>query len=121
VNLIAPPWPEPELRPGDHVDADTGEALVEALIKEARRRARRRRCGYAGAAALFSLLVVLAATALGGPAESRNLSAASASSGVAARGPSRLAYIRSLGRGTGNASPVHAAGNTVTGPVTIQP
>ena len=40
MSVTAPPRPP---RPGDPVDRDELEALVEALIEEARRRARRRR------------------------------------------------------------------------------
>ncbi len=60
MSLTAPPRPERELRPGDQVDAEAGEALVEALIKEARRRARRRRRRNGAVA----LLVVAAGVAV---------------------------------------------------------
>jgi hypothetical protein len=57
VTVTAPPRPP---RPSDRVDREEIEALVEALIDEARQRARRRRQRHTGAV-LLALVVVLAA------------------------------------------------------------
>jgi TolB protein len=81
------------------------EAPLEALIREARRRARRRRCLYAGTVALLALLGVLGATVLGDPAESGTVAAGSASgSSLSAGSPSRLAFISSGDRSFGSRS-----------------
>ena len=57
MTVTAPPRPP---RPGDPVDRDELEALVRALIEEARRRARRRRLMYAAVAATVALAGVAA-------------------------------------------------------------
>ena len=57
MTVTAPPRPP---RPSDPVDREEIEALVEALIEEARQRQRRRRriyCGPRGAVAFVSVAV----------------------------------------------------------------
>ena len=56
MTISAPPRPP---RPGDPVDRDELEALVNALIEEARRRARRRRLIYTAVAASVALVGVV--------------------------------------------------------------
>jgi len=77
------------------------EVPLEALIREARRRARRRRCLYAAGVGLLALLTVVLTTAPGRPDGSRDLSAASAADpGLGAGTASRLAF-ESTGVGHG--------------------
>jgi cell division septal protein FtsQ len=59
MTVTAPPRPP---RPGDPVDRDELEAIVQALIEETRRRARRRRLVYAAAAASIALAGIVAFT-----------------------------------------------------------
>jgi Tol biopolymer transport system component len=92
VTVTAPPRAP---RPGDPVDREELEALIEALIEEARRRAQRRRRIYgavAAAAALVSIAVVLV---LDRSARSQSASPerSALSSVAAATGNPKLAFI----------------------------
>jgi hypothetical protein len=68
--------------PGDPVDRDELEALVNALIEEARRRARRRRLLYAVSASLVAIAGIVFFTVFDRTAHSQG-----ATSGFARAGP----------------------------------
>jgi hypothetical protein len=92
VTVTAPPRPP---RPGDPVDREELEALVEALIEEARQRARRRRRIYGAAATLVALVGATLFTVFERSAQSQTSSAAltAPSSLPAGAARSKLAFI----------------------------
>jgi Tol biopolymer transport system component len=92
MSVTAPPRPPHQ---GDPIDRDELEALVEALIEEARQRQRRRRRIYLAVAAVVTLVAVVVFTVLDRAAQSRNALPASAgpSSPAAAPPPSRIAFV----------------------------
>ena len=93
MSVSAPPRPQ---RQGDPVDRDEIEALVEALIEEARQRAQRRRRRNAAVVTLVALVGGALFAMLGRSAQSQTASPALAarSSLSAATGESKIAYIR---------------------------
>jgi dipeptidyl aminopeptidase/acylaminoacyl peptidase len=93
MTVTAPPRPP---RAGDPVTHGEFEALVEALIEEARQRQRRRRRRNAAVVTLAALVGAALFAVLGRSAQSQTASSAlSARSGAAAAaGSSRLAFIR---------------------------
>jgi Tol biopolymer transport system component len=92
VTLSAPPRPP---RPGDPVDRDELEALVNALIEEARRRARRRRLVYTAVAASVALVGVIVFGAFDRAAQSHPNTAEPVArpSLAAASGESKIAFL----------------------------
>jgi len=92
VTASAPPRPP---RRGDPVDRDELEALVSALIEEARRRARRRRLIYAAIAAAVALVGSVLWIVLARGAQSRTASSTVAPRTAVAAGAarSRIAFI----------------------------
>ena len=87
MTVTAPPRPP---RPSDPVDRDEIEALVEALIEEARQRTRRRRRMYWTVAASVVLAGVVVFTVFDPTAQSQNASTAlSARSGLPPRPANR--------------------------------
>jgi TolB protein len=92
VTVSAPPRPP---RPGDPVDRDQLEAIVEALIKEARQRTRRRRQRYAAAAVLAGLAAVVAVTVAQHTTASHDVASASSVTSIASAGAStsQIAFI----------------------------
>jgi Tol biopolymer transport system component len=95
MTVTAPPRPP---RPGDPVDREELEALVEALIKEARQRARRRRRIYGAAAVLVALVGVTVFAVFERTAQSQSASPVlSARLGLpAGTTSSKLAFIRTM-------------------------
>jgi Tol biopolymer transport system component len=93
MTVTAPPRPP---RPSDPVTHGEFDALVEALIEEARQRTRRRRRRNAAAVALVALVGVALFAALGLSAQSQTPSPALAASSSlsAATGKSKIAFIR---------------------------
>jgi Tol biopolymer transport system component len=93
VTVTAPPRPP---RPSDSVNREEVEALVEALIEEARQRARRRRRVYWAVATSVALVSVVVFTVFERAAQSQPASPglAARSSGPAATGESKIAFIR---------------------------
>jgi TolB protein len=93
VTVTAPPRPP---GPSDPVDREELEALVEALIEEARRRAQRRRRRNGAVVTLLALVGVALLAVLGRSAQSQTASPALAapSSLSAATGGSKIAFIR---------------------------
>ena len=93
MTVTAPPRPP---RPSDPVDREEFEALVEALIEEARKRAQRRRRRNAAVVTLIALVGVALIVVLGRSAQSQTASPALAarSSLSAATGESKIAFIR---------------------------
>ena len=73
MTVTAPPRPP---RPSDPVDREELEALVEALIEEARQRGRRRRRIYTAAGSLVALLGIAVFTAFDRAAQSQTTSSA---------------------------------------------
>jgi Tol biopolymer transport system component len=93
VTVTAPPRPP---RPSDPVDREEIAALVEALIVEARQRARRRRRIYAACAMVVAVVALGASTLIGKTTESEILSPAiAAPSGAVADSPTKsmIAFI----------------------------
>ena len=109
MSVTAPPRPPRIPRPSDPVTHDELDALVEALIEEARQRARRRRRRYAASI----LLVALAAGgayfgfdhAGGGAIASQSDTAGSAGGAASAAGTAGGRWAPSGGP---NGGPVHA-------------
>ena len=93
MTVTAPP--RPPRRPDDPVRHGEFEALVEALIEEARQRTRRRRRRYGAVAALAALVGVAMFTAFGRTAQSQTASPAlSAETNLAAGlGGSKIAFV----------------------------
>ena len=95
--VSAPPVPPsaPEAHDSKPLERDEIEALVEALIEEARREQRRRRRRYWALAVLASFVGVVVLMLLDGGAASQNASSAlsARSSVTAAAARSRIAFI----------------------------
>ena len=101
MSVTAPPRPPRPDRSNEPLDREEIEALVEALIEEARRETRRRRRKYWALAALVAFVSVVVLVLLDGGAASQTASpAVSAQSNAATRaGTSRIAFVRGdLGR-----------------------
>jgi Tol biopolymer transport system component len=100
VSVSAPPRPPGPPRPSDPIDREELEALVKALIEEARQRARRRRRIYTAVAAGVALVAVAVATAVERATHSQTASPAlAAPSGAAGGRPSaKIAFLRTVGR-----------------------
>src|SRR5262245_40041478 len=81
MSVTAPPRPP---QPDDPVDREELEALVKALIEEARQRARRRRRIYTAVAAGVALVAVAVATAVERATHSQTASPALAAPSAAA-------------------------------------
>ena len=99
MTVSAPPRPPSPARmapDSEPLDRDEIEALVEALIEEARRETRRRHRTYWALAALVALVGVVVLVVLEGGAASQTASpAVSARSSLAAQaGTSRIAFVR---------------------------
>jgi Tol biopolymer transport system component len=96
MSVTAPPRPPSPDRSNEPLDRKEIEALVEALIEEARRETRRRRRKYWAVAALVTFVgVVILALLEGGAASQTAAPAVSAQSNVATHaGPSRIAFLR---------------------------
>jgi Tol biopolymer transport system component len=92
VSVTAPPRPP---RPSDPVDRDELEAIVQALIEEARQRQRRRRQRYAAAAVLAGLAAVVAVTVAQHTTASHDVASASSVTSIASAGAStsQIAFI----------------------------
>jgi Tol biopolymer transport system component len=75
VSVTAPPRPQ---RPSDPIDREELEALVEALIEEARQRQRRRRRIYMAVAAAAALVAVVVVTVFERAVQSENTAALAA-------------------------------------------
>jgi hypothetical protein len=91
VTVTAPPRPP---RPDDPVRHGEFEALVEALIEEARKRAQRRRRRNAAVVSLIALVGVALFALLGRSAQSQTASSVSARSSLsAATATSKIAFI----------------------------
>jgi Tol biopolymer transport system component len=92
MTVSAPPRPP---RPSDPVDRAELEALVEALIEEARRRAQRRRRRNAAVVTLVALVGVALFAVLGRSAQSQTASPAvsARSTAPAQAAPSRIAFF----------------------------
>ncbi len=92
MTVTAPPRPP---RPSDPVNREEVEALVEALIEEARKRAQRRRRRNGAVVTLVALVGVALFAVLGRSAQSQPASpAVSARVNAAATGESKIAFIR---------------------------
>ena len=102
VSITAPPRPP---RQSDPVDREELEALVEALIEEARQRAQRRRRRNAAVVTLIALVGVALFAVLGRSAQSQTASRALSARSIAPAqaGTSRIAFF------TGALSPLGAA------------
>ena len=114
MTLSAPPRPP---RLSDPIDREELEALVKALIEEARLRARRRRQKYAALAVVASLVAVGITTILEQSTGEEDASLAQAARSSVAAGPSRtIAFITGLraswcwGGGCGQGPPPEALG-----------
>jgi Tol biopolymer transport system component len=106
VTLTTPPRPP---RLSDPIDREELEALVKALIEEARQRARRRRQKYAAFAVVASLAAVGITTVLERSTGEENASLAlAARSSVAGGTTSKIAFI--TGRGTWCSDPPACTG-----------
>jgi Tol biopolymer transport system component len=92
VTITAPPRPP---RPSDPVNREELEALVEALIEEARRRAQRRRRRNAAVVTIVALVGVALFAVVGRSAQSQTASPAlsARSSLAAATASSKIAFI----------------------------
>jgi TolB protein len=103
VAVTVPPRPP---RSGDPVDREELEARVEALIEEARQRARRRRRIYAASVALVALVGMAVFLVFERIAQSQTASPAPAArSGAAAGTPrSKIAFLRDVNGARGEAS-----------------
>jgi len=97
VTVTAPPRPP---RPNDPVDREEIEALVEALIEEARQRTRRRRRMYWTVAASVVLAGVVVFTVFDPTAQSQSASPAlsARSSLAAAAASSKIAFMTAVPR-----------------------
>jgi Tol biopolymer transport system component len=106
VTVTAPPRPP---RPSDPLDRDELEALVEALIEEARQRARRRRRIYSAAAAVVALGGAVVFTVFDRAAQSQTASPApTAQTGApAVAGRARIAFTRNTGPMSGDAKELY--------------
>ncbi len=100
MTVTAPPRPQ---RPSDPVTHGEFDALVEALIEEARQRGRRRRRRNAAVVTLVALVGVALFAMLGRSAQSQTASPAlsARSSPAATAAGSKIAYISELGLGGG--------------------
>lgn len=96
MSVTAPPRPPSPDRSNEPLDRKEIEALVEALIEEARRETRRRRRRYWAVAALVTFVGVVVLVLLEGGAASQTASpAVSAQANAATRaGTSRIAFLR---------------------------
>jgi Tol biopolymer transport system component len=92
VTVTAPPRPP---RPGDPVDREELEALVEALIEEARQRARRRGLTYGAGATAVALIGVVVFAIFDRTAQSQSASAVPAARPSLAAGTAgpKMAFI----------------------------
>jgi Tol biopolymer transport system component len=95
VSVTAPPRPP---RPSDPVDREEIEALVEALIEEARKRAQCRRRRNAAVVTLVALVGAALFAVLGRSAQSQTASPAlsARSTAPAQAGTSRIAFFTSV-------------------------
>src|SRR5688572_15765 len=93
MTITAPPRPP---RPNDPVTHREFEALVEALIEEARQRAQRRRRRNAAVVTLVALVGVAVFAILGRSAQSQSASPVVSTrlNSAAQTGTSRIAFIR---------------------------
>ena len=97
MTVTAPPRPQ---RPSDPVTHGEFDALVEALIEEARQRGRRRRRRRGAIAILVALVGVALFAFLGRSAQSQDASSAlSARSSLGAAANSKIAYTQSMAGG----------------------
>ena len=96
MTVTAPPRPPRPQRPSDPVTHGEFEALVEALIEEARKRAQRRRRRNAAVVTLVAVVGVALFALLGRSAQSQTASPALSvrSSLPAAAASSKIAFIR---------------------------
>jgi len=100
VTVTASPQPP---RPSDPVTHEEFDALVEALIEEARQRGRRRRRRRGAIAILVALVGVALFALLGRSAQSQDASSAlSARSSLGAAANSKIAFTQSAGGGQGS-------------------
>ena len=96
MSVTAPPRPPRPDRSNEPLDREEIEALVEALIEEARRETRRRRRRYWAVAALVAIVgvVVLALLERGAASQTASPAAISARSGAAGGTPrSKIAFV----------------------------
>ena len=91
-----PPSPAPEAPESKPMEREEIEALVEALIEEARREQRRRRRRYWAVVTLVALVAVVLIAVVDRSAQSETASSALAarSSAAGAKAESRIAFIR---------------------------
>ena len=100
MTVTAPPRPP---RPSDPVTHEEFDALVEALIEEARQRGRRRRRRRGAIAILVALVGVALFAFLGRSAQSQDASSAlSARSSLGAAANSKIAFTQSRAGGQGS-------------------
>ncbi len=100
MTVTAPPRPP---RPSDPVTHEEFDALVEALIEEARQRGRRRRRRRGAIAILVALVGVALFALLGRSAQSQDVSSAlSARSSLGAAANSKIAFTQSAAGGQGS-------------------
>ena len=100
MTVTSPPRPP---RPSDPVTHEEFDALVEALIEEARQRGRRRRRRRGAIAILVALVGVALFALLGRSAQSQDVSSAlSARSSLGAAANSKIAFSQSAGGGQGS-------------------
>jgi Tol biopolymer transport system component len=101
MSITAPPRPP---RPGDPADRDELEALVNALIEEARRRARRRRLLYAVSASLVAIAGSVVFAVFDRTANSQGTASGFARAGLATGAArSQIAFTRDPGPNAGQA------------------
>jgi hypothetical protein len=98
--VTIPPRPP---RPSDHINRDELEALVEALIEEARQRQRRRRRIYWAFALVAALAAVVVTTILerSTGAESQSPALAARAALAAGAATSQIAFMRDYDSGHG--------------------
>ena len=106
MTVTAPPRPP---RQSDPVDREEIEALVQALIEEARQRARRRRRLYGTVAVVIALVGVAIFTLFERTAQSQTASPAHAvqTGGPAVAGSTRIAFTRNTGPMSGDAKELY--------------
>ena len=98
MTVTAPP--RPPRRPSDPVTHEEFDALVEALIEEARQRGRRRRRRRGAIAILVALVGVALFAFLGRSAQSQDVSSVlSARSSLGAAANSKIAFTQSVAGG----------------------